>query len=139
MVFLKENIYMLDMLIQRLKKKEIIRTLQGTHDLEETRVYPPNFSNFYTNTHVQMTQYCRKLKAQKKKYERTKVVMYARMNAILDKIMLIFSQTELGQKCPNDIYSTIKEFIFPHDSQNRHVNRNCKYSCHICDTALRTI
>jgi hypothetical protein len=115
--FLKENIFVLDSLIQRLYKKKVLTSLNGLTDDErqdeqdeqDTHVYPS--SPFYSNRAFQIRVYENKRESQKIKYMALRCKVRNLISDSIHRIVSIFQEVNIYQ-IPYDNILDIKSYLY---------------------------
>lgn len=109
--FLKENIFVLDSLIQRLYKKKIMNVLNQNEENFDDHSYI-YYSSFYSNKSMQIKAYELKRESQKIKY----INLRHKVQDIIDNFVLNFInifQDIKSHHIPYDNLLDIKSFLYP--------------------------
>ena len=105
--FLKENIFVLDSLIQRLYKKKVLISLNGLSDMDRHRYQSP----FYSNRAFQIRVYELKRESQKIKYMALRYKVRNIMSDSIHRIVNIFQEIS-NYQIPNDNILDIKSYLY---------------------------
>lgn len=107
--FLKENIFVLDSLIQRLYKKKVLTHLNGLSDeQQDVHVYQ---SPFYSNRAFQIRVYENKRESQKIKYMALRCKVRNLISDSIHRMVDIFQEINIYQ-IPYDNILDIKSYLY---------------------------
>jgi len=107
--FLKENIFVLDSLIQRLYKKKVLASLNGLSDDQlHGHVYQ---SPFYSNRAFQIRTYELKRESQKIKYMNLRYKVRNLVSDYIHRIVNIFQEVNIYQ-IPYDNILDIQSYLY---------------------------
>jgi hypothetical protein len=105
--FLKENIFVLDSLIQRLYKKKVLMSLTGLSDMDRHLYQSP----FYSNRAFQIRTYELKRESQKIKYMNLRYKVRNLVSDYIHRMVDIFQEINIYQ-IPYDNILDIKSYLY---------------------------
>tara|TARA_B100000497_G_scaffold122501_1_gene153653 strand:+ start:55 stop:480 length:426 start_codon:yes stop_codon:yes gene_type:complete len=105
--FLKENIFVLDSLIQRLYKKKVLMSLNGLSDIDSHMYQSP----FYYNRSFQIRTYELKRESQKIKYMALRYKVRNIISDSIHRIVNIFQEIS-NYQIPHDNILDIKSYLY---------------------------